>query len=422
MSIEQNTPSTENQASLAASVEIPSYTQKQTIGQLLRGDLGSLPVLLTLIVIALYFTVTTGGLFLSPTNLSNLLQQIITTGVDALGVTLVLLLGEIDLSIAAVGTFAAVVMGVLMNYHGIPAWEAILLGILAGALAGAINGFFIAVLRIPSFIVTLAASIFYAGLLLNLLNGQATLIIQNQFVLSIAGSSTSFLPDYLGVGLPTLILVLYAGGLIVDHIARKRAGLRARSLLQLIVQIGLAVVIVEGTVAVLENTPSATPGIFLGVPNSAAILFALILILWLVLTKTTFGRHLYAVGGNMEAARRAGINVVFIRIVAFTLCSTLASVGGILAASYANSVATQINPSLLLDAIAAAVIGGTSLFGGTGSVWNIVLGALIIGSLENGLDLKSQGSDVKQMVEGVVLLFAVTVDAVVRRAQKRSGR
>ena len=422
MSIEQNTPSTENQASLAASVEIPSYTQKQTVGQLLRGDLGSIPVLLTLIVIALYFTITTGGLFLSPTNLSNLLQQIITTGVDALGVTLVLLLGEIDLSIAAVGTYAAVVMGVLMNYHGVPAWEAILLGILAGALAGAINGFFIAVLRIPSFIVTLAASIFYAGLLLNLLNGQATLIIQNQFVLSIAGSSTSFLPDYLGVGLPTLILVLYAGGLILDHIARKRAGLRARPLLQLLLQIGLAVVIVEGTVAVLENTPSATPGIFLGVPNSAAILFALILILWLVLTKTTFGRHLYAVGGNMEAARRAGINVVFIRIVAFTLCSTLASVGGILAASYANSVATQINPSLLLDAIAAAVIGGTSLFGGTGSVWNIVLGALIIGSLENGLDLKSQGSDVKQMVEGVVLLFAVTVDAVVRRAQRRSGR
>jgi len=422
MSIEQNTPPTESQEALAASVEIPSYTQKQTVGQLLRGDLGSLPVLLTLIVIALYFTATTGGLFLSPTNLSNLLQQIITTGVDALGVTLVLLLGEIDLSVAAVGTFAAVVMGVLINYHGFPAWEAILLGILAGALAGAINGFFIAVLRIPSFIVTLAASIFYAGLLLNLLNGQATLIIQDPFILGLAGSSTSFLPDYLGVGLPTLVLILYATGLIVDQIARQRAGLRAKPLLQLIVQIAAAVVIVEGVVAVLENTPSATPGIFLGVPNSAAILFALILILWLVLTKTTFGRHLYAVGGNMEAARRAGINVVFIRIAAFTLCSALASVGGILAASYANSVATQINPSLLLDAIAAAVIGGTSLFGGTGSVWNIVLGALIIGSLENGLDLKSQGSDVKQMVEGVVLLFAVTVDALVRRAQRRSGR
>jgi len=422
MSIEQNTSPTENQAVSAASVEIPSYTQKQTVGQLLRGDLGFLPVLLTLIVVAVYFTATTGGLFLSPTNLSNLLQEIITIGIDGLGVTLVLLLGEIDLSVAAVGTFGAVVMGVLINYHGFPAWEAILLGILAGAVAGAINGFFIAVLRIPSFIVTLAASIFYAGLLLNLLNGQATLIIQDPVVLGIAGSSTSFLPDYLGVGLPTLILVLYAVGLIVDQIARQRAGLRAKSLLQLIVQIGLVVVIVEGTVAVLENTPSATPGIYLGVPNAAAILFGLILIFWLVLTKTTFGRHIYAVGGNMEAARRAGINVVFIRVAVFTLCSALASVGGILAASYANSVATQINPSLLLQSIAAAVIGGTSLFGGTGSVWNIVLGALIIGSLENGLDLKSQASDVKQIVEGVVLVLAVTIDALVRRAQRRSGR
>src|SRR5947209_18076557 len=235
MSIEHDTTSSKNQPASAASVEVPSYIQKQSLGQLLRGDLGFIPVLLTFVAIVIYFQVTTNGLFLLPVNISNLLQQIATTGIDALGVTLVLLLGEIDLSVAAVGTFAAVVMGVLMNYHGVPAWEAILLGILAGALAGAINGFFIAVLRIPSFIVTLAASIFYAGLLLNLLNGQATLIIQNQFVLSIAGSSTSFLPDYLGVGLPTLILVLYAVGLIVDHIARKRAGLRAQPLLQLVI-------------------------------------------------------------------------------------------------------------------------------------------------------------------------------------------
>ena len=144
--------------------------------------------------------------------------------------------------------------------------------------------------------------------------------------------------------------------------------------------------------------------------------------MWLVLTKTTFGRHIYAVGGNAEASRRAGINVTGIRIAVFTLCSTLAAIGGIVAASYANAVATQINPTLLLDSIAAAVIGGVSLFGGVGSVWSIVLGALIIGSLENGLDLKSQTTDVKQMVEGAVLLIAVTVDAVVRRLQARSGR
>ena len=126
--------------------------------------------------------------------------------------------------------------------------------------------------------------------------------------------------------------------------------------------------------------------------------------------------------GNAGAARRAGINVTFIRVMAFTLCSTLACIGGIVAASYANAVATQINPSLLLDAIAAAVIGGVSLFGGVGSVWYIVLGTLIIGSLENGLDLKSQTTDVKLMVGGAVLLLAVTVDAVVRRAQRRTGR
>src|SRR6266571_840575 len=418
--VERNTASG-SQAVEAASVEAPSYTQRQTLGQLLRGDLGFLPVLVTLIAITLYFQLTTSGLFLNPGNLSNLLQQIITIGIDGLGVTLVLLLGEIDLSIASVGTLGAVVMGVVSERLGLPAWEAIVIGLLVGVVAGAINGFFVAILRIPSFIVTLAASIGYAGLILRVLNGQATLIVHDPTITGIAGSDTSFLPDYLGVGLPTLALVLYGAALIFEQFARRRAGLRTRSFLQLGAQIAIAVVVVEGAVAVLENTPSPTPGLFLGVPDSVAILFALILILWLVLTRTSFGRHIYAVGGNAEATRRAGINVVGIRIVAFTLCSTLACVGGILAASRALSVATQINPTLLLDSIAAAVIGGVSLFGGQGSVWSIVLGALIIGSLENGLDLKSQGTDVKEMVEGAVLLLAVTVDALLRRAQARSG-
>ncbi len=422
MSIEQNPSSTENQQVTAASVELPSYRQRRSIGQLLRSDLGFVPVLLTLVAITIYFQLTTSGLFLLPVNISNLIQQVATIGIDALGVTLVLLLGEIDLSVAAVGTFGAVVMGVLLNYHGFPAWEAILIGVLSGAIAGLINGFFIAVLRIPSFIVTLAASIFYSGLLLYLLAGQATLIIHDTAVLAIAGSADSFLPDILGVGLPTLALVIYAVALLIDQVARRRAGLRVKSLLQLIGQIAIVVVVVEGIVAVLENAPSPTPGKVLGIPNSTAILFGLILIMWLVLTKTAFGRHVYAVGGNAEASRRAGINVTLIRMAIFTLCSTLAAIGGIVAASYANAVATQINPSLLLDAIAAAVIGGVSLFGGVGSVWFIVLGTLIIGSLENGLDLQSQTSDKKLMVEGAVLLLAVTVDAVVRRAQRRTGR
>lgn len=408
--------------SVSTSVEVPSYIQRQSLAQLLRGDLGFIPVLLTLIVITVYFAITTKGLFLATGNLSNLLQQIITIGVDGLGVTLVLLLGEIDLSVAAVGTLGAVVMGVLSERSGFPAWEAMLAGVLVGGLAGCINGIFTAVLRIPSFIVTLASSIAYSGLLLFLLAGQSTLIVHDPTIVSIAGSSRSFLPDLYGVGLPTLALILYAVGLVWDQTVRGRAGLRTKPLLQLISQIALVAILVEGTILVLENTPGPEPGTFVGVPNSAAIFFGLMLLLWVVLTKTRYGRHIYAVGGNAEAARRAGINVTFIRITVFIMCSALAAVGGILAASRANAVASQINPSLLLESIAAAVIGGVSLFGGRGSVWSIVLGALIIGSLENGLDLRSQGTDVKQMIEGAVLVIAVAVDALVRRAQARSGR
>jgi len=405
----------------ASTVEAPSYTQKRSFGQLLRGDLGALPVLLTFLVIAIYFQVTTGGLFLTPSNLSDLLLEIISIGVDALAVVFVLLLGEIDLSVAVVSTFCAVIMGVLSERLHMPAAGAIIIGILAGGIVGAINGFFIAVLRIPSFIVTLAASIAYSGLLLTFLSGQATLIISSSFILSIAGG---FLPDYLGIGLPTLAVIVYAVAVIWEQVQRRRAGLRTKSLLQLIIQIGIVVLVVEGVIAVLENTPSPIPGNYLGVPNAAAILFALILFFWIVLTKTRFGRHIYAVGGNAEASRRAGINVTFIRMAVFILCSALAAVGGILAASYAQSVASAVSSTLLLDAIAAAVIGGVSLFGGKGSVWAVVLGTLIIGSLDNGLALRSQGQDVREIVEGAVLLLAVTVDAVIRRIQaaSKSGR
>jgi D-xylose transport system permease protein len=207
---------------------------------------------------------------------------------------------------------------------------------------------------------------------------------------------------------------VYVLGVIANYLSRQRAGLRTMPVVQLAVQLLLAIIIVEGTVVLFQSN--------LGVPQSAAILVGLIFIFWLILTKTSFGRHVYAVGGNAEAARRSGIPVTAMRIAVFTLCSTLAAVGGVLEASRGTAVASQINPTLLLDAIAAAVIGGVSLFGGRGSVWSIILGALIIGSLENGLDLKSQGTDVKQMIEGAVLVIAVTVDALVRRAQQRSGR
>ncbi len=398
----------------AAAVEVPSYMPRRTLGQMLRGDLGFIPVLLTLILVVVYFSIASNGIFLRPQNLSNLVGQIATYGILGLGVIMVLLLGEIDLSIAAVAYLCAVVMAVLSERAGAPAWVAILVALLAGAVIGLINGFFVAVLRVPSFIVTLAASIGYAGLLLNLLAGQATLIINNNFIVAIAGSARSFLPDYLGIGLPALAVLLYVAGLIVGYVRRKRAGLRTSSLLELVVRIVITALVVFAAVAVFES--------YQGVPYSTAILFGLITFFWLIMTKTSFGRHVYAVGGNSESARRAGINVVGIRVAAFTLCSTLAALGGVILASHGTAAASNIDSTLLLNAIAAAVIGGVSLFGGRGSVWAIVLGVLIIGSLVNGLALLNQGTDVSEMVEGVVLLIAVTVDALVRRAQMRTGR
>src|SRR6266702_8293222 len=173
----------------AASVEAPSYLPRQTMGQLLRVDLGFIPVLITLIVIVIFFAIATGGIFLSPRNFSELMQEIATIGSLGLGVTMILLLGEIDLSIASVSVLCAVVMAVLSERNGVPAVVAILAGLLVGAIVGFINGFFVAIVRVPSFIVTLAASIFYSGLLLNLLSGQSTLIISNSFIVAIAGSA-----------------------------------------------------------------------------------------------------------------------------------------------------------------------------------------------------------------------------------------
>jgi D-xylose transport system permease protein len=397
----------------SGSVERPEYMRTRSLGELLRGDLGFLPVLLTLLIIVVFFEIASGGVFLLPRNLSDLAQQMAETGVAGLGAILVLLLGEIDLSVAAVAQLCAVVMAVCSERLGLPAILAIPVALAAGAIVGLVNGILVAIVRIPSFIVTLAGSIAYSGLLLYLMFGQSTLIIRNAFILSIAGSPLSFLPDLLGVGLPALVVLLYALSLISGYARRRALGLRTRSLAQIALQVLVAVVLAGAAVAAFES--------YNGVPYSTAILFGLILCFWLILTRTGFGRHIYAVGGNLEAARRAGINVIGIRVAVFTLCSVLAAVAGVIQASRNTAVYSAVSPTLLLDAIGAAVIGGVSLFGGRGSAWAIVLGVLIIQSLENGLTLQSQGTDVKEMVEGVVLILAVIADALIRRAQARSS-
>lgn len=391
--------------------DIPVPRQRFSLQALMRGDLGFIPVLLTLAVITLYFQITTTGVFLQARNLSNLTQQIVVISILSTAAVLVLLLGEIDLSLAAVAQTCAAIMAVLSVYQNWNPWLAIMVGLLAGTVIGLINGFFIAVLRVPSFIVTLAGSIGYAGLLLLVLGRQTTLVVRDPTIRSLA---PTYLNPIVGWGIPLLLVALYAIGLWLEQRNRTRAGLAAKPALQLALQIGLVLVVAILLVFLFES--------YQGVPQSVLISLGVIVVFWLVLKKTPFGRHLYAVGGNAEAARRAGINVVGMKLAVFALASTLAALAGIMLTSRSTAVATQISSTLLLNAIAAAVIGGVSLFGGRGSVWAVVLGALIIGSLDNGLDLLNQDQSVKAIVQGAVLLLAVTVDAVVRRSSPLKGR
>ncbi|GCE24531.1 ABC transporter permease [Dictyobacter alpinus] len=395
----------------ASTVEVPSYQPRQTFRQMLRNDLGFLPVLLTLVLIIIFFQVL-NPIFLQGENFTNILLQSASLGIYSSGIVLVLLLGEIDLSVAAVGTLCGVIMAVLTERHGWAIAPALVVALLAGGCAGLLNGLFVAVLRIPSFIVTLAFFIIYSGLLLFLLGTQTTQSVGDPFILALAGTRVSYFTDVLGVGLPTLAVLGYVGSLIIEYFARKKAGLRTMSITRLMVQSVVAVVVIEGVVVILEN--------YQGVPYSMGILFGLILLLWVVLTRTSFGRHIYAVGGNAEAARRAGINVVGIRVAVFVLCSLIAVLAAVVDTSRQNAVASAIPSMLQLNIIGAAVIGGVSLFGGRGSIWAVVLGIFIIQCLDNGLSLLNQTSDVQQMVEGLVLILAVTSDALIRRAQARS--
>lgn len=382
----------------------PPPPRLTTLRQRFQGDLGQLPVILTLVVVAAYFEIATSGAFLQSRNLTELIGEIITIGTLALGASLILIVREIDLSLAAVSALGAAVMVVTSSRYGLPTIVVILSALLTGALVGAINGFFVSVVRIPAFIVTLAASIGYQGLLLHILLPQSTIPLRDPVLIELANA---YLPDWLGVGVAVAAVAIYALSVLRERTSRQAQGLPIASTRDLAVRIIVMAVVVLGVVALFES--------YRGVPLTATILIGLIVLFWLLLRRTRFGRHVYAIGGNDEAARRAGINVTMIRVGIFALASTLATVGGVLQSSRALSVSAAVDPTLILNALAAPIIGGVSLFGGRGSVWSVVIGALIVGSLINGLALSGQGTDVEQMVEGGVLLIAVIADALVRR-------
>ncbi len=386
-------------------------TTMGAITKYLRGDLGQLPVLVTLVLVAIFFQITSNGLFFKPQNLSNLVLQIATLGTLGLASVLVLLIGEIDLSLGAVAYTCGAVTTVLSVQHGWDAVASLLAGLVAGSLIGLVNGFFIAVLRVPSFIVTLAGLLGFQGVVIHILFPQTSLIVADP---NIANLATIYVPTLLGIGLPVVAILLYVGGVIYARWQRLRMALAVPPAWTVWLRVGVVVVASIGALALLEN--------YSGVPQSTLILVGVIMLFWQIMRFTRFGRHVYAVGGNAEAARRAGINVTGVRIAIFALASTLAAAGGILLASRTGVASSDVDQTLLLNAIATAVIGGVSLFGGRGSVWAVVLGSLVIGSLANGLALLNQNTDIVYMVEGIVLIIAVTADALVRRRSAVTGR
>jgi D-xylose transport system permease protein len=380
--------------------------------RLRRGDIGQAPAALMLLVIIIVFEFFSDGVFLHPINLSNLILQEADVAVIALAAVLTLLLAEIDLSLAAVAYLCgAVTVVTSTNYHWPAVW-ALLAGLGAGVIIGTINGVLVAILRIPSFVVTLAGYIFYSGLLAQIEFPNTTITLFDPAIKGIMSNYLTFPWDVLS---PIPIIVIYAGLLLYERQRRMKAGLVAGPLWAIWLKVGLLIAFVAVALFVFEDA--------LGVPYAMYIVFGVLIIFWLLLRFTTFGRHVYAVGGNSEAARRAGINVTMIRISVFALGSMLAGLGGILVTSRTTSAPTAVDPRLLLLAIAVAVIGGVSLFGGRGSVWGVVLGVLIIGCLENGLTLFSSASSAfEQMLEGAVLIAAVILDAITRRRRAVSGR
>lgn len=379
--------------------------------RLADADLGQLPVIVGLVLIATYFQINNSN-FISPLNLTNLLLQNVAIGIASVGITLVLLLGEIDLSVGAVSGLCASIMAVQNVKNGMPGPLAVFLGLAAGVVLGLIQGLWITKLRVPAFIVTLAGLLGWQGLLLFVLGETGTVNLRDKFI---TGLALTFFPPTWTWLVGIVSVVLYSAGSFWERQQRATSGLTVASL----GSVALRVTVVSAGILIACAVFNANRGL----PLAVVIFLSIIVIFNTITKRTRFGRHIYAVGGNAEAARRASINVDNIRIAVFTLCSTLAAAAGIMGGARLLAVNQSSGASdFLLNSIAAAVIGGTSLFGGRGTVWGALLGALVIGSISNGMDLLAYSSPVKFMITGAVLLAAVTIDAVLRRRRVAAGR
>lgn len=391
----------------------------QLMERLKHGDIGSLPVLLGLIFIAIIFQLANAN-FLSPLNLTNLVVQISSVGTISVGIVLVLLIAEIDLSVGAVSGLCAAIMAVLSVKWGMPAIVAILAGVLAGAAIGLLQGWWIAKLHVPSFVVTLAGFLGWQGALLYVLGSTGTINLNDPVIVGLANAR---LPVAVGWIIAIAFVGFYIFNLFWEQVQRRRNGLTSQPPILIVLKgalMGALVLLAVGIMSVNRNPNPDFP--IRGVPAAVLFFLGFIILFDFITRRTKFGRYVFAVGGSPEAARRAGINVERIRIWVFLLGSTLAACGGILAGSRLYAVNQSSGAGdVLLNAIAAAVIGGTSLFGGRGSTWSALLGALVIGSIANGMDLLAFASSIRFMVTGAVLLLAVTLDAYTRARREQAG-
>jgi D-xylose transport system permease protein len=410
-------------------VDIAAAGDTGGIGQSVRdywarvrgGDIGSLPAVLGLIALIILFGALEGSTFLSIFNFANLINQSAAIIVLAMGLVFVLLLGEIDLSAGfAAGTCAAI-LAVALNNWGL-AWPvALLAALLTGVVIGLVIGMLVARLGIPSFVVTLAMFLALQGAMLLIIGEGGTIPIRSEAILVVMNGNMSVVAGWV---LAVIIVAGFALSTLLAIRRRRKAGLPAEAMsVWAIKVIALGVLIFVATYLLNQERqlPSAKVTIQ-GVPWVVVVILVLLVGLTFILQRTGFGRHVYAVGGNREAARRAGINVKGLMITCFVFCSTLAAIAGVLLASRDNSVSpTTGGAQTLLFAVGAAVIGGTSLFGGRGKIRDAVIGGLVIAVIANGLPLITQQSGIQFIVTGLVLLVAASVDAISRRRTAATG-
>jgi D-xylose transport system permease protein len=399
------------QAATEERVSIGSYARER-VAALREGELGSMPIIVGIIVIAIYFQARNAN-FLTASNFVNLIAQMSAIMIIGSGIVFVLLLGEIDLSIGYVSGMGGVIVALLLEPgKGISTPIAIVLGLGTGVAIGLLQGFFVARLGVPSFVVTLAGLLGWNGVLLQIIGSSGTIVIQNNFVNGIAN-------EYMSHVLAWVVAVLAVGAYAFQKLAtvvrRRQAGLPNDPPVFIY---GRIVVLAIAAIAVVAIANSDR-----GLPYVALIMLGTYVVWTFVAERTRFGRHVYAVGGNAEAARRAGINVPGIKLAVFAISGFMAALGGIVLASRLSSVDTSTGGgTILLYSIAAAVIGGTSLFGGRGTIKSAFLGAIVIEMIDNGLGLLNVSAGTKYIVTALVLLAAVTLDSVSRRGRVAAGR